>query len=259
MLDERADNRSDEPRQVVWGHHCVVGAPLVAAGARLEPPARTIVTLPETWEPTARLAPGQRTRWPHAARAGGTADLREVPGPEAGSHDDVFLTDLRRLVAVENDDLGLAFRLAFDAAVFRWVVTWQPYGGAQAMPLAGSYALGLEPWTSRTSRSPRQRSRRSAGPRAGRGLQHGAPCADREGEHMAGVTFEGAGKVYKDGTRALEALDLAIDDGEFVVLVGSSGCGKTTALRMVAGLEGSPSARSGRRWGRRGGDGGGRS
>ena len=40
---------------------------------------------------------------------------------------------------------------------------------------------------------------------------------------MAGVTFEGAGKVYKDGTRALEALDLAIEDGEFMVLVGPSG------------------------------------
>jgi multiple sugar transport system ATP-binding protein len=54
---------------------------------------------------------------------------------------------------------------------------------------------------------------------------------------MAGVTFEGTGKVYKDGTRALEALDLVIEDGEFMVLVGPSGCGKTTALRMVAGLE----------------------
>ena len=33
--------------------------------------------------------------------------------------------------------------------MFRWVISWQPYGGAQAMPLAGSYALGLEPWTTR--------------------------------------------------------------------------------------------------------------
>jgi multiple sugar transport system ATP-binding protein len=45
------------------------------------------------------------------------------------------------------------------------------------------------------------------------------------------------GKVYPDGTRAVEGLDLQVDDGEFVVLVGPSGCGKTTALRMVAGLE----------------------
>jgi multiple sugar transport system ATP-binding protein len=54
---------------------------------------------------------------------------------------------------------------------------------------------------------------------------------------MAAVTFEGVGKTYPDGTRAVEGLDLEIPDGQFVVLVGPSGCGKTTALRMVAGLE----------------------
>ncbi len=26
---------------------------------------------------------------------------------------------------------------------------WQPYGGVRAKPLSGSYALGVEPWTSR--------------------------------------------------------------------------------------------------------------
>jgi multiple sugar transport system ATP-binding protein len=51
------------------------------------------------------------------------------------------------------------------------------------------------------------------------------------------VTFEGVGKVYADGTRAVSGMDLEIRDGEFMVLVGPSGCGKTTALRMVAGLE----------------------
>ena len=54
---------------------------------------------------------------------------------------------------------------------------------------------------------------------------------------MAAVTFEGVGKVYADGTRAVSGMDLEIRDGEFMVLVGPSGCGKTTALRMVAGLE----------------------
>jgi multiple sugar transport system ATP-binding protein len=54
---------------------------------------------------------------------------------------------------------------------------------------------------------------------------------------MAGVAFEGVGKVYPDGTRAVSGLDLTIPDGEFMVFVGPSGCGKTTALRMVAGLE----------------------
>src|SRR6476661_1453768 len=54
---------------------------------------------------------------------------------------------------------------------------------------------------------------------------------------MAEVTFDDVGKVYPDGTRAVEGLNLDIADGEFLVLVGPSGCGKTTALRMAAGLE----------------------
>jgi multiple sugar transport system ATP-binding protein len=54
---------------------------------------------------------------------------------------------------------------------------------------------------------------------------------------VGAVTFEGVGKVFADGTRAVSGMDLEIRDSEFMVLVGPSGCGKTTALRMVAGLE----------------------
>src|SRR6186997_488286 len=54
---------------------------------------------------------------------------------------------------------------------------------------------------------------------------------------MASVTFDGVGKQYPDGTRAVSGMSLDIADGEFMVLVGPSGCGKTTALRMLAGLE----------------------
>jgi multiple sugar transport system ATP-binding protein len=54
---------------------------------------------------------------------------------------------------------------------------------------------------------------------------------------VAAIELEKVSKVYPDGTRAVDALDLAIAEGEFMVLVGPSGCGKTTALRMIAGLE----------------------
>ncbi|MEC8093378.1 MAG: ATP-binding cassette domain-containing protein, partial [Planctomycetota bacterium] len=54
---------------------------------------------------------------------------------------------------------------------------------------------------------------------------------------MASVELKGIGKVYDGGVRAVEDVNLVIEDGEFVVLVGPSGCGKSTTLRMVAGLE----------------------
>ena len=54
---------------------------------------------------------------------------------------------------------------------------------------------------------------------------------------MAGITLEGIGKIYPDGTRAVGNVNLEIVDGEFLVLVGPSGCGKSTILRMIAGLE----------------------
>jgi multiple sugar transport system ATP-binding protein len=55
---------------------------------------------------------------------------------------------------------------------------------------------------------------------------------------MATVTFKGATRIYpKTNRRAVDRLNLEIEDAEFLVLVGPSGCGKTTSLRMLAGLE----------------------
>jgi multiple sugar transport system ATP-binding protein len=54
---------------------------------------------------------------------------------------------------------------------------------------------------------------------------------------LAAIEFQEVSKVYPDGTRAVDSLELMIDEDEFMVFVGPSGCGKTTALRMVAGLE----------------------
>ena len=149
VVEERVTNEGDDVAHFTWGHHLVLGPPFLEAGSRLEVPAHTIVTIPELWEDTARLEPGQRSPWPHARlREGGTVDLRIVPGPEAASHDDVYLTDLDDgLVTVESSRLRV--RLGFDHELFRWLISWQPYGGALDEPLAGSYALGIEPWVSR--------------------------------------------------------------------------------------------------------------
>ena len=44
-------------------------------------------------------------------------------------------------------------------------------------------------------------------------------------------------KTYADGTHALADVSLKVADGEILALVGGSGCGKTTLLRLVAGLD----------------------
>ena len=57
-----------------------------------------------------------------------------------------------------------------------------------------------------------------------------------EGSTLAQVSFDGVTKRFGD-TTAVDDLTLRVADGELLVLLGSSGCGKTTALRLVAGLE----------------------
>ncbi|GGH08033.1 nitrate/sulfonate/bicarbonate ABC transporter ATP-binding protein [Alsobacter metallidurans] len=48
---------------------------------------------------------------------------------------------------------------------------------------------------------------------------------------------QGLSKTYADGTHALQSINLAVEAGEILAVVGGSGCGKTTLLRLVAGLD----------------------
>ena len=54
---------------------------------------------------------------------------------------------------------------------------------------------------------------------------------------MAHVQLKNLEKVYNNTNKVVHGLDLDIHDGEFMVLVGPSGCAKSTTLRMIAGLE----------------------
>ncbi len=53
---------------------------------------------------------------------------------------------------------------------------------------------------------------------------------------MAKVELKNITKIY-DKKKVIDNISLTINDKEFLVLIGSSGCGKSTILRMIAGLE----------------------
>ncbi len=58
---------------------------------------------------------------------------------------------------------------------------------------------------------------------------------------MAALELDRVSKIYgsrgQHGLRAVDAVSMAIKDGEIIGLLGSSGCGKTSTLRMIAGFE----------------------
>ena len=54
------------------------------------------------------------------------------------------------------------------------------------------------------------------------------------------VKLEDISKIYKMGEveiRAVDGIDFAIEKGEFVIIVGPSGAGKTTVLNILGGMD----------------------
>ena len=54
---------------------------------------------------------------------------------------------------------------------------------------------------------------------------------------MAQVSLKNVSKIFPGNVKAVDNVNIGIENKEFMVLVGPSGCGKSTTLRMIAGLE----------------------
>ena len=54
---------------------------------------------------------------------------------------------------------------------------------------------------------------------------------------MSDISLVNVSKTYKNGYSAVKNFNLDIREGELIIFVGPSSCGKSTTLRMIAGLE----------------------
>src|SRR5579862_2664985 len=63
-----------------------------------------------------------------------------------------------------------------------------------------------------------------------------APRVQPAADHASPVRLQGLGKSFGAST-VLAGIDLDVAPGEFVAVIGRSGCGKTTLLRLLSGLE----------------------
>ena len=67
------------------------------------------------------------------------------------------------------------------------------------------------------------------------GTENGHPGPTPDGAHRGAeqIRLDGVSKVYADGTVGVAELDLTFAAGELSVLVGPSGCGNTTTMKMI--------------------------
>src|SRR2546429_2731186 len=61
--------------------------------------------------------------------------------------------------------------------------------------------------------------------------------ASRAPEGRPMLVLDRVGKTYPNGVRALDGISLAVAPGEILVIIGGSGCGKSTMLRTISGLD----------------------
>ena len=150
-INEQLQNDSAQPVDCMWGHHPVVGPPVLGKDCRLFIPRCRVKTQEEYVSPNSRLEKAQDCEWPVVhGRSRELINLSRIPPKTAHSHDMAYLYGMEAgWYLLFNEALNVGFAMRWDHKVFKYLWLWQVYGGWEGHPwYCKSYNLGLEPCTS---------------------------------------------------------------------------------------------------------------
>ena len=150
-LSKTAINEGEEDVEIVWLEHIAIGPPFLSDKCRLYVPDCKVLTHPETFVDTQKLALGWEGDWPMVPSVdGGEIDFREIPPKEDRSLDMAYMTGMSEgWYAVHNKQTKVGFAVSFPSDVFQYLWYWRNLGGGWGYPWYGRcYNVGLEPCTS---------------------------------------------------------------------------------------------------------------
>jgi galactose mutarotase-like enzyme len=149
VIREELENQGGEPLELMWGHHPVLGPPLVEPGCSIDVPGGTVQPMELS---DGRFVPrGPATPWPRYVHANGAlVDLRVVGDASAAQVDEFYVGGLDTgRVDVRNHRIGIGFTMRWDLNVFRYLWWWRNLGPSAGYPwYSRAYMLGLEPFSS---------------------------------------------------------------------------------------------------------------
>ncbi len=150
-LSKTAINESEESVDIVWLEHIAIGPPFLSDRCQLYVPECKVLTHPEAFVDSQKLALGWEGNWPMVPAADGSQiDFRNIPPKEDRSLDMAYMTELSEgWYAVHNKETSVGFAVSFPSDVFRYLWYWRNLGGGWGYPWYGRcYNVGLEPCTS---------------------------------------------------------------------------------------------------------------
>ena len=151
FIEEQVTNKGNEAMDFMWGHHPVVGAPLLDGTCRLYAPDCNVEVIHAEDGPDHRMGLHQIGKWPFIKdRDGSSMDLRIIPPSSVSSMDNCYLKDFKEgWIAISNPTQQVGFGLSWDPKVFKYVWIWQALGGGIGYPWYGrTNCVGIEPWSS---------------------------------------------------------------------------------------------------------------